>query len=68
MNDSVAAPRSRGALVDRLPDELRIVLHLRIVQGRTVADCAEVMAMTEEQVLLTQHRALSALRERLGVH
>lgn len=60
------APRARTSVVDRLPDGLRIVLFLRIVQGRTVAECAEVLMMTEGQVLLTQHRALSVLRARLG--
>lgn len=67
MIDSDAAPsRARASLVDRLPDELRIVLLLRIVQGRSVAECAQVLTMTEGQVLLTQHRALSVLRARLG--
>ncbi|MGX9296219.1 sigma factor-like helix-turn-helix DNA-binding protein [Tsukamurella paurometabola] len=67
MIDSDAAPmRARGSLVDRLPDELRIVLYLRIVERRSVAECARVLTMTEGQVLLTQHRALSVLRARLG--
>ena len=67
MIDSDAARTcARGSLVDRLPDELRIVLYLRIVQGRSVAECAQVLTMTEGQVLLTQHRALSVLRDRRG--
>ncbi len=66
IDSDAAAPRAGASLVDRLPDELRIVLYLRIVQGRTVAECAEVLSMTEGQVLLVQHRALSVLRARLG--
>lgn len=67
MIDSDVPPRrARGTAVDRLPDELRIVLVLRILQGRSVAECAEVLLMTEDQVRLVQHRALSVLRAHLG--
>lgn len=67
MIDSDVPPRrARGTVVDRLPDELRIVLVLRILQGRSVAECAEVLLMTEDQVRLVQHRALSVLRAHLG--
>ncbi|NMD57046.1 MULTISPECIES: sigma factor-like helix-turn-helix DNA-binding protein [Tsukamurella] len=67
MIDSDAAPcRARVTAVDRLPDELRIVLVLRIQQGRSVAECADVLMMTEDQVRLVQHRALSVLRAHLG--
>lgn len=51
--------------MDRLPDELRIVLVLRIVERRSVPRCAEILGMTEEQVRLTQYRALSVLRSQL---
>ncbi|TSE01441.1 hypothetical protein FOS14_02490 [Skermania sp. ID1734] len=54
-----------GSLIDRLPDDEREVLILRVLSGLSVADTAVALGLSPARVLLDQHRALSRLREQL---
>ncbi|MBS4103867.1 sigma factor-like helix-turn-helix DNA-binding protein [Tsukamurella paurometabola] len=45
-----------------LPPELYRVLHLRLVQRRTVEEAAALLRITPQAVRLRQHRALERIR------
>lgn len=47
------------AVLDRLPERYRRVLTLRILEGRSIKDTAEVMGLREGNVKVLQHRALA---------
>jgi RNA polymerase sigma-70 factor (ECF subfamily) len=46
------------AILDRLPPRYREVIALRVIDGRSVRDTAEVMQTSESNVKVLQHRAL----------
>ncbi len=50
-------------LLDALPDNYRRVLELRILEGCSVAETAQVMDITENYVKVLQHRALKKAAE-----
>lgn len=62
-----AANRELGGLlessIDRLPDRYRVVFILREVEGLSTAETAECLALSEELVKVTLHRAKARLRE-----
>jgi len=45
-------------LLEALPPQYRRVLQLRILEGRSLAETAEAMAITQNYVKVLQHRAL----------
>lgn len=51
-----------SALVDALPETLRVVFVLRAVEGMSVADVAAALDLTEENVKVRLFRARAALR------
>ena len=53
------------AAVDQLPEPYRLVFMLREVQELSVAETAESLGISEENVKVRLHRARSALRESL---
>jgi RNA polymerase sigma-70 factor (ECF subfamily) len=60
------APDQRTkALLEALPETYRQVLTLRILDGRSVKDTAEVMGKTENHVKVLTHRALK-MAARIG--
>lgn len=50
-------------LLAALPDKYRRVLELRILEGRSVAETAQAMDITENYVKVLQHRALKRAAE-----
>lgn len=56
-----------GAARAALPPELYRVLHLRVVQRRTVEETAALLRITPQAVRLRQHHAMRILREELAV-
>lgn len=58
--------RQVTALLDTLPDTQREVLLLRVAAGLTVAETAQTLHMSPGAVRVTQHRALSRLRQQAG--
>jgi RNA polymerase sigma-70 factor (ECF subfamily) len=55
-----------GQLLPQLETRLRRVLLETFMEGRQSAEIAERMGLTEANVRVLRHRALVALRERLG--
>jgi RNA polymerase sigma-70 factor (ECF subfamily) len=53
------------AAIDRLPDGYRLVFMMREVQQLSVAETAECLELTEENVKVRLHRAKAMLREAL---
>jgi RNA polymerase sigma-70 factor (ECF subfamily) len=53
------------AAVDELPEPYRLVFMLREVQELSVAETAESLGISEENVKVRLHRARAALREGL---
>ena len=53
-------------LLDTLPDKQREILVLRVVVGLSAEDTAEAVGMTADAVRVTQHRALTRLRNVLS--
>ncbi len=53
-------------LLDTLPDKQREILVLRVVVGLSAEDTAEAVGMTAGAVRVTQHRALTRLRNVLS--
>jgi RNA polymerase sigma-70 factor (ECF subfamily) len=49
-------------LLDMLPDKQREVIRLRIVEGLSAEETAEIVGSTPGAVRVAQHRALSRLR------
>src|SRR5450759_2359613 len=65
-NEPLAEPPPGGRVTEimtGLPDKYRQVLELRILQGRSVAETAEAMEITENYVKVLQHRALQRAAE-----
>ena len=52
--------------ITRLPDELRVVLILRDVEGLSTAEAAAALELTEAAVKSRLHRARAVLRRHLG--
>jgi len=48
--------------IDELPDTLRLVFVLREVEGRSTAEAAEILGLSEENVKVRLHRARASLR------
>jgi RNA polymerase sigma-70 factor (ECF subfamily) len=61
-----AAGRVR-ALIETLPPTQREVIMLRVIVGLSTADTAATLGLTPGSVRVLQHRAVTALRARLGV-
>jgi RNA polymerase sigma-70 factor (ECF subfamily) len=62
-SDARPEPNARAtalgrAVLERLPGNYRTVLELRIMDGRSVADTADEMDTTPNNVKVMQHRAL----------
>jgi RNA polymerase sigma-70 factor (ECF subfamily) len=55
------------ALVETLPRTQREVIMLRVIVGLSTADTAATLGLTAGSVRVLQHRAVTALRARLGV-
>lgn len=53
-------------LLDRLPEQQREVLTLRVAVGLSATETADVLDMTAGSVRVSQHRALNRLRELLA--
>jgi RNA polymerase sigma-70 factor (ECF subfamily) len=51
--------------LEALKPEQREVVHLRLIEGRSVAEVAALLGRTEGAVKVTQMRALKAMRRRL---
>lgn len=65
---SALAAEQRAALVAalaELPSTYQAVLRLRLLEGRSAADAAQVLGRTPDAVRQLQHRALVALRNEL---
>jgi RNA polymerase sigma-70 factor (ECF subfamily) len=56
------AARAR-ALLDQLPENFRVVLSYRLLDGATVAETARLMNLSEGNVKVLQHRALIRARQ-----
>ncbi|WP_082789274.1 sigma factor-like helix-turn-helix DNA-binding protein [Tsukamurella pseudospumae] len=56
------SPCADARLRAALPPELYRVLHLRVVQRRTVEQTAAALRLSPHAVRVRQHRALEALR------
>jgi RNA polymerase sigma-70 factor (ECF subfamily) len=56
-----------SGLVDALPETLRVVFVLRMVENMSVAETAAALDISEENVKVRLFRARAALRERLSV-
>jgi RNA polymerase sigma-70 factor, ECF subfamily len=52
--------------ISQLPDKYQTVLELRFKQDLSVEETAEVMSKSEVGIRVLQHRALKALKEKLG--
>ncbi len=57
----------RLGLLDHLPERQREILALRVIEGMSAEDVGEVLGMSPGAVRVAQHRALEALRVRMGV-
>jgi RNA polymerase sigma-70 factor (ECF subfamily) len=55
--------RRAAALLERLPQNYRTVLHYRLIQGLSVAETAARMGTSESNVKVLQHRALKRAAE-----
>jgi RNA polymerase sigma-70 factor (ECF subfamily) len=53
------------AAVDELPDDLRTVFAMRLIEGLDTAETAACLELSEANVKVRLHRARSVLRERL---
>ena len=51
--------------IDRLPAEFRTVFMLRVVEGLSIAETAEILELKPETVSTRLHRARAALRRSL---
>lgn len=51
--------------VDQLPDDLRVVFALRMIEGLDTRESAECLSLTEANVKVRLHRAKAVLRSRL---
>jgi RNA polymerase sigma-70 factor (ECF subfamily) len=58
--------RSIREALQRLPDEQRRVIELRVIEGRSSQEVAELMGGNPAAIRQAQRRALLALREALG--
>jgi RNA polymerase sigma-70 factor (ECF subfamily) len=58
--DSAAAAARASAILERLPENYRTVLSLRLLDGLSVAETAERMGLSANYVKVMQHRALKA--------
>lgn len=57
--------RSMSELLDTLNDDQRDVIRLRILDGRSTDEVAAIMNRTPDAVRQLQHRAITALRQRM---
>jgi RNA polymerase sigma-70 factor (ECF subfamily) len=58
--------RDAAAALGRLKQEHRDILTLRLVEGRSVREVAQLLGKTEGAVKVMQGRALQALRAKMG--
>jgi len=56
------------AMIEKLPDAYRIVLHLRDIEELSTAETAEILGTTKNVVKIRLHRARQALRTLLDEH
>lgn len=61
----IEAKRAAKAIV-RLPDDMKSVVTLRFMEGYSVKQTAEALAMSEANVRVIQYRALKRLRSELS--
>lgn len=66
MADDVAIAESAGSLIEGLPGHYRDVLRERFIEGRSVAETAEDLQITQSNVRKRQQRAIEALRRQIG--
>jgi DNA-directed RNA polymerase specialized sigma24 family protein len=57
----------RAALIDDLPPRQREIIRLRLVVGLSAEETADRLGMAPAAVRLAQHRALTQLRQAIGV-
>jgi RNA polymerase sigma-70 factor (ECF subfamily) len=57
-----------GQALGSLPEDLRALIVLRIIDGLSAKEVGEILAMTEGNVRITQYRALKKLRTLLEEH
>lgn len=66
--DAADARRDVEKLLDQLPDRQRLpIVHVKL-EGRSVAEAAELTGMSESAVKVGIHRGLKALAARIGKH
>jgi RNA polymerase sigma-70 factor (ECF subfamily) len=64
--DSIADRELVARALERLPEDYRTVITLRILTGLSTAETAERMGRTEGSVRTLQYRAIQALREAIA--
>ena len=52
-----------GVLLDRLPENLREIMLLRVAAGLTAEETGAALGMTAGAVRVAQHRALTKMRQ-----
>ena len=52
------APQRVAELLERLPDQYRLILELRFLQGRSVKESADALRVSVANAKVLQHRAL----------
>jgi RNA polymerase sigma-70 factor, ECF subfamily len=55
-----------GALLDRLPENLREIMLLRVAAGLTAEETGAALGMTAGAVRVAQHRALTKMRQQVA--
>jgi RNA polymerase sigma-70 factor (ECF subfamily) len=64
--DAAEARRDLGHLIEKLPDRWRLpIVHMKI-EGRSVAEVATLIGMSEAAVKVNVHRGLAALAKRVS--
>src|SRR5262249_34379650 len=67
--DEAITEESIGRLfsaIDSLPENLRLVIHLRVFEGLSYREIAEVTGLSTDAVSVRLHRARKALKQRIG--
>jgi RNA polymerase sigma-70 factor (ECF subfamily) len=54
-----------NAAIDTLPEEQRKVIQLRLIEGRSIKESADVMQKSEGALKMLQQRALQNIRQRV---
>lgn len=62
-NDTVGVKYDLAKIMNTLPDKQQKILTLLKIKGHSVADVAQIMNMSENNVKVTAHRALKSLKE-----